>query len=312
MFTEINQEMEKAQQGMFRRNKISAILEDLIKQQKDLEKKVTELKDNLEKENIDVEKLENKSLTDLFYSVLGNLEERVEKEQQEVLAAKLKHDQAITDLEQVNDQITQLYKEQAQYRDCQYTYSNLYARKKELLMASNSETANRILDLTEQLNISKNNQKEIEEAIHAGKRVESHLENAEKSLNSAEGWGTWDILGGGLLADMAKHSHIDDAKSEAERVQTSLMQFRTELADIKINNDIHFETDGFGKFADFFFDGLIADWCMQSRIEESLQSISNVKRQVQQVLARLNNMESTEAARMERIEKDMNELIARA
>jgi hypothetical protein len=90
------------------------------------------------------------------------------------------------------------------------------------------------------------------------------------------------------------------------------MQFRTELADIKINNDIHFETDGFGKFADFFFDGLIADWCMQSRIEESLQSVSHVKNQVQQVLIRLNSMESSETARMEQIEKDMNELIARA
>jgi hypothetical protein len=312
MFTEINKEMEKAQQGMFRMNKISSVLEELTKQQKSLEKKVTELKEILEKENIDVEKLENKSLAHLFYSVLGNLEERVEKEQQEVLAAKLKYDQTITDLEQVNYQITQLYTEQAQYRDCQYTYSNLYAKKKELLMATNSETANRLLDLTEQLNISKNNRREIEEAIQAGKRVETHLENAGKSLNSAEGWGTWDILGGGLLADMAKHSHIDDAKSEAERVQMSLMQFRTELADIKINNDIHFETDGFGKFADFFFDGLIADWCMQSRIEESLQSVSHVKLQVQQVLVRLNSMESTETARMQQIEKDMKELIARA
>jgi hypothetical protein len=312
MYTEINQEMEKAQQGMFRMNKINAILEELNKQQKSLEKKVAELKEILDKENIDVEKLENKSLAHLFYSVLGNLEERVEKEQQEVIAAKLKYDQAVADLEQVNDQITQLYTEQAQYRDCQYTYSNLYAKKKELLMASNSETANRLLDLSEQLNISKNNRREIDEAIHAGKRVENHLENAEKSLDSAEGWGTWDILGGGLLADMAKHSHIDDAKSEAERVQMSLMQFRTELADIKINNDIHFETDGFGKFADFFFDGLIADWCMQSRIEESLQSVSHVKNQVQQVLIRLNSMESTENARMEQIEKDMNELIARA
>ena len=42
------------------------------------------------------------------------------------------------------------------------------------------------------------------------------LDSVLSSLESAEGWGTWDLLGGGLISDLAKHSHIDDAKVEAE------------------------------------------------------------------------------------------------
>ncbi len=312
MYSEMNQQMEEAQQGMFRLNKLNAMLEELKRQQKSLETKVMEQKEILDKENIDVEKLENKSLAHLFHSILGNLEERVQKEQQEALAAKLKYDQAVSELERVNYQISQLGSERVHYSGCENAYNILYAKKKELLLTSNSETANRLLELTEQLNVSNNNRKEIEEAIEAGQQVISHVDNAIDSLDSAEGWGTWDMLGGGLLTDLAKHSHIDDAKSEADETQMSLMQFSTELADIKINNQIHFETDGFGKFSDFFFDGLIADWCMQSRIQESLESVEDVKTQVEEVLSKLNSMERMEATHMEQIELEIKELIAKA
>jgi len=312
MYNEVNKQMDEAQQGMFRLNKIMAMLEELTKQQKTLEKNVEEMKDILDKETIDVEKLENKSLAHLFHSVLGNLEERMVKEQQEALAAKLKYDQAVSDLEQVNNQITQLSTERGQYTECERNYNNLYTRKKELLMASNSETANRLLALSEQLKVTNNNLNELREAIEAGKRVTSHIDNALNSLDSAEGWGIWDMFGGGLITDMVKHSHIDDAKGESDKIQMCLLKFRTELADVRINNDIHFETEGFAKFSDFFFDGLIADWCMQSRIQDSQASVEHVKNQVQQVLIKLNSMESREANHIEQIEKEISELIAKA
>ncbi|MHB8129652.1 MAG: protein kinase family protein [Mobilitalea sp.] len=312
MFTEINQKLEDAQQGMFRWNKIKSMLEELTELKETLEKKATELKEVLEKENIDVENLENKGLAHMFYSVFGHREEHVEKEQREALAAKLKYDQAVLDLALVKNQINQLSSEQVQYVDCANIYDILYAKKKELLMASNSDTAEKLMEHTEQLNISNNNRIEIEEAINAGEQVLSHLNKALSSLSSAEGWGTWDLLGGGLLTDIIKHSHIDEAKHEAEKTQLLLFRFRTELADVKINNGIYFEMDGFVKFTDFFFDGLIADWFMQSRIHDSKDSVNQVKNQVQQVLIKLNSMESREAAYLEQIEKEMSELIIKA
>src|SRR5512138_1130567 len=47
----------------------------------------------LEKEKIDVEKLERTSLTALFYSVLGSLDEQLEKERQELLSVQLRYRQ---------------------------------------------------------------------------------------------------------------------------------------------------------------------------------------------------------------------------
>jgi hypothetical protein len=111
---------------------------------------------------------------------------------------------------------------------------------------------------------------------------------------------------------MMKHSHIDDAKFEVEKVQIALNSFRTELADVKINSSVHIDTDGFGKFADFFFDGLIADWCMQSRIHDSQASVSNVKSDVQSVIHRLENMEQQLTNHVSEQDNEINSFIKNA
>jgi hypothetical protein len=308
MYEEINRQMEEAMQQIYRKKKISIMLEELRKRKQELEEKKDQCQLLLDKENADLDKLEG-GLTHLFYTVIGKLGEQEEKERKEALAAKLKYDQAIDELTQLSGQIRQLEEESIQYRSCQRDYDSLYEKKKQLLMEAGTETASQILELQQQITMAENNLKEIREAISAGNRVSSSVKSALSSLESAEGWGTWDLLGGGLISDMAKHSHIDDAKLAADRIQSELSHFRAELADVRISNDIHFEMDGFGKFADFFFDGLIADWCMQSRIEESLGSVRNVENQVNEALRRLKDMERSEALRITEIGNRVNGLI---
>jgi len=312
MYTEINRQLEEAQQGVRRLHKIDSMLKNLQGEQLSLERKVSELKDILDKEDFDVKKLEGNSLAGIFYSILGRLEEHVEKEQREALAAKLKYDQAARDLEDVKHEISKLYTERANFVDCERKYESLYAMKRDMLIKSDPEKAQNLLNLTEQLNNSKNTLKEIKEAISAGRNVISSLENAMSSLDSAGGWGVWDMLGGGLISDLAKHSHIDNAKYEAEQAQKLLRRFRSELADIRISDNIHIETGGFAKFADFFFDGLIADWFMQSKIQNSHESVSRVRSQVQSVLNKLSSLESQESSRIRKVEAEIKELIAKA
>ena len=312
MFEEMNQQLEEVQQQLFRQQKLRSMTEELKNQRTVLEDKVKEYKCILDKENKDVDKLEGKGLAHLFYSALGKMGEQVEKERQEALAAKLKYDQAVNELEQANSRIMQLEKEVVDYRKCKRLYDSLYEKKKQLVMDSGSATAQQVMELQQQKSASENNRKEIKEAISAGNRVNRLIERALDSLNSAKGWGTWDLLGGGLISDLAKHSHIDDAKLTADEIQRELSNFRTELADVRIHNDIRFEMGGFGKFADFFFDGLIADWCMQSRIEDSLASVENVKNQVDEVLRRLEAMEGKETDHIKELEVRIDHMIQEA
>jgi myosin heavy subunit len=312
MYDEINQQLEAAQDGIFRLQKIDAMLIELNDQKGSLEKKAEELKEILDKEDIDVEKLEGKSLMHMFHSILGNLEERMIKERQEALAARLKYDQSIRDLDSIQKEITKLSGERTRYEGSQALYQEQYNRKKSLLKETDSETARAISDISSQIRTAQNSVKEIREAVTAGTIALSHLKKAADSLDSAAGWGTWDLLGGGLLTDMAKHSRIDDAKSEAEEAQSSLVRFRTELADVKIDSTINIDIGGFSKFADFFFDGLIADWCMQSRIHDSQDSVESVKNQVENVLYKLGNMEAGLVSYVGKLNNDLDKLIIEA
>lgn len=309
MYTEINKQLEEAQQGVFRLHKIDAMLLHLRKEQQSLAKKTAELKVILIREHLDVVRLEKRSLAAIFHSVLGNLEQRVEKERSEALAAKLKYDQAVSELEDVRQEISTLSAERAQYQDWEYKFHSLYQQKKEMLLKASSRSADMLMAAEEKLDSTKNNLKEILEAIAAGNNVLRALDNAMKSLDSAKNWGVWDLLGGGLLADLAKHSHIDDAKAEVQRVQSLLRRFNTELADVKLSADIAIEIGGFAKFADFFFDGLIADFFMQSKINDSRDTVIRVKAQVQGVLAKLATMEKQELAAIERLKREIEDLV---
>ena len=312
MNLEINEKIERTQRGIARLHKIDSILKQLELEQDNLESKESGLKVILENENYDVEKLEHKSVASVFYSILGSLDEHVEKERREALAAKLRYDQAAKDLKDVKYQISKLSSERLGYIGCQKEYDHLFAQKKEELMRENGERAQKILELTDKANLTRIDLKEINEAISAGREVLDSLDSVLSSLESAEGWGTWDLLGGGLISDLAKHSHIDDAKVEAENIQRLLRQFKTELTDISISSEIVIETEGFAKFADFFFDGLIADWFMQSKINASQASVEQVKSQVLSIVAKLEYMIAQENANIERLEAEIRELIVKA
>lgn len=308
----INEKIEQAQQGIARLLKIDSMIKQLKFEQEELRNEEIKNKAIMEKENYDVEKIENKSIGSVFYSILGRLDEHVEKERREALAAKLKYDQVVKDLEDVKYQISKLSTEQLNYVNCQKEYDILYANKKEELMRNSGESAQKILELTGNLNHAKINLKEIKEAMSAGEKVLNSLSSAIDSLRSAEGWGTCDLLGGGLISDIAKHSHIDDAKAETENAQRLLRQFSAELADITISSDICIETGGFAKFADFFFDGLIADWFMQSKINQSQESVLSVQSQVLDVVEKLKRMELQSKTDIVRFEEEIREFIVTA
>jgi hypothetical protein len=312
MFEQINEELEQLQQGISRKSKINSMLESLRKQLSDQMDLKVGYEKELDKEQLDVDKLNKMSLTNLFYTILRSKDEQMDKEYQEVLAAKLKLDNIISQIEDTQNQISILESEKGKLNDFERRYEKLMKEKYELYKQVSSANADKVSELENNISLLKSNIKEIGEAILAGNRVITQLNQVEKSLNSAHGWGTWDMFGGGLMTDMIKHSHIDDARADASAVQSLLNQFKTELADVHITSQIHIDIEGFSKFADFFFDGLISDWVVQSKINDSLSSVSKVKNEVNQVLAKLQTMKSSDNGKVTSLENELKYLIENA
>ena len=75
-----------------------------------------------------------------------------------------------------------------------------------------------------------------------------------------------------------------------ETLQIQLRRFRTELIDVKTDSDIQIRVEGFSRFADFFFDGLFADWTVMDRIEQARSQIKRTREEIEGVLRKLDGL----------------------
>lgn len=134
------------------------------------------------------------------------------------------------------------------------------------------------------------NRKEVEEAIHAGERALASLHQAKKKLDSAGHWGLFDLLGGGLVTDLIKHSKVNEAKSCLEGAKKDLKLFRKEMSDIEGALNVQLALGDFLTFADFFFDGFIADYLVHSKIKDAKQQTETAIVKVTQIIQELKDL----------------------
>lgn len=132
--------------------------------------------------------------------------------------------------------------------------------------------------------------KEVDEAILAGELSLTSLRNAKSELDSASNWGIFDILGGGFITSMVKHSKLDNATRLMEEAKRNLKYFEKELADVNRIANLNLNISGFLTFADYFFDGMIADLLVQSQISDTQKQVNDAIRQVENMLDKLNNL----------------------
>ena len=285
-----DEELQMLQKQLTRKKHLQALLKELNIQRAELEEKVRHLKEIMDKEQADVDRLEGRGLTALLYSIAGKKEEKLDEQRREAATARAKYDVALQEMELVLRRISRYEEELASYDKVEMKYAYTLKQKVHLLKTTATPVAEKILQYEEQISNLENQKKEIREALSAGTKAMNIAKQVLSQLDDAEGWGTWDLLGGGLLSDLAKHSSLDDAQEEIGNLQVQLRRFKTELADVTIRAEMQVNIDGFLRFADYFFDGLFADWAVLDKIEESQAEVKSVINQIQAVLAKLETM----------------------
>ncbi|MGI6106829.1 MAG: hypothetical protein ACOX8B_02705 [Lachnospiraceae bacterium] len=125
--------------------------------------------------------------------------------------------------------------------------------------------------------------KEKNEAITAGQAALESLHNVERYLNNARGWGAVDLLGGGLISGIMKHSSLNSASQALSQAKHDLAVFERELKDLENIPDLKIHVGDFLTFIDLFADNFFADALVQSKINES-------RRQVEEMINRIENI----------------------
>lgn len=298
------------QQQVAHKNREESKLKELYVQREALTAKVQEFKKTKLEEQDDVDQLEGHSLSAFFYAVIGKKEEKLDKEREEAYAAKVKYDVAVRELSSIEDAISYSEAEVNQLNDLKKQYEKMLKEKAEAIKASGSEKAAEIFRTEEQITYLESQIKEIQEALGVGDTVLDITNSILSSLDSAKGWGTWDLMGGGLISDMAKHSHLDKAQRQVENLQVQLRRFKTELTDVTVHADMQVRIDGFLGFADYFFDGVFADWAVLDRIGRSQTQVQDTKKQIESVLNHLKSIMNSTKNKLERERIRLDELIA--
>ena len=306
-------QLQQLQEKLARKGQLKAQAAELREQCRTLNSRVNELMGIKLSEQADVDKLEGRSLAAFFYNVVGKMDERLDKERQEAYAARVKYDAAKRELEAAQDDLARCESELNTLRDCEAEYEALLQQKTEAVKSAGGSAAEEIFKTEERLAFLKAQQKELHEAITAGHNARRSAQSVLESLGSAENWGTWDMFGGGgLITHLAKHEHLDEAQSHIESLQSDLRSFKTELSDVEIRADMQITVEGFLRFADFFFDGLFADWAVLDHIHHSQQQVESTLSQIEALLSQLKATQSNTEAEITRLSAALDALVRNA
>lgn len=266
----------------------------------------------MEKEQLDVEKMSQTSLKTLFYKCLGTHDKQVAKEKEEALAAVLKYESCKKSVDELTDKLSQLTNRHYEMSKVQDKLDALYEEKRRVMASFNMPEYAKIGQLEKEISFIRREIKELKEAITPGNMAINTLNEAIELLDSAGDWGTWDLLGGGLIADMMKHDKIDKAKQAILNAQTYVQRLQVELQDVNMSLDGSIQITGGAVFADFFFDGLIADWYMQSKISQSRDNVVATCGKIRKIVSTLSTQLNHKEKDLEAKEREIKRIIEQA
>jgi len=283
-FIRPNTELKSLQAQIAEQKWVNKRCKEIIPEIQLLEMKVGELQTQSEKEQKDVQKLEGLSLEGLFYALLGSKEQQLEKERQEALMAQLQYDEAHRSLELLLSEKVSLENRMQNLEEIIQIFDTKLETKLALLLKYAHPSALDIKNQHTQLQTLESQKRETYEAIESAKQYQEVLLLLIGQLESSSKWGTWDLMGGGMLASYVKQQRLSDARQTVSSLRYYGQKLEKELADIKQTYSLEVNMSSMEHFVDIFFDNLWVDWMIQQRISQSLGSARLIRSQLHQLI----------------------------
>ena len=262
--------------------------------------------EQLSKENKDVERLENTSISSLFHTIIGQKESKLEKEKLEAAEASIQYHKVLNEYQMKKKDIERL---EARFSQEESLREKLRMLQLEVMKHENFEHREYLEKHIQEYEIYKNYLKEIDEALQAGYQLKSHLEEAIKYLKKAQDWGIFDMMGGDFFSGIMKHNRIDQAQELLQEAKYKLQKFQKELKDLQ---DLHFDIisiNGSLLVFDYIFDNIFTDWIVQSKINKSVKNIEDSYQQVNQLLNDLEKKQEKIQYQCEKSHEVINDLL---
>lgn len=278
--------------------------------------RVLDKKDKIEAKMIDeledINNLEKLGVKSIFYKVLGNKEQQLEKERQEYLQVTLQHKELVNAIEVIEFEKKILEKKLVVIDELEINLEKLKKVREQEILATPGRLRNElnlIHKKTDELHLYG---VELGEATLLGERTLQSLEVIFTHMKKAKEWGNWDMIQGnrGRYQKSLKHNAIDRAMNEVSRSKLLLRNFNKELSDIGYSNQrLALQIENISRFPAIIFDNLISDWIIQNKIKSVLSTIGNLMDEIQLIMKSLLNDRANSDEELKALELEKNRLL---
>ena len=307
--TYFDERLKELHRQKLQKKRLEAMKAELLKQEDEVAKKAAELDAIKKKEQLDVDKLEGKTIKALFFTLAGTKEEKLSQERQEAYVAAMKYDAAMRDLEGIMHDLRVCDEELEKITGIEEEYEHLLEQKKSSIKQEASRRTNEVITLEKELENLAHEIIELEEALDVGYRAFDLVDSIVNELSEAHDLAEWDTFMDSMLIDMQKHEHIHTAQDLIGDLRQELRRFKTELADVNIDGDIQIEMDEFSEFADWFFDNIFTDWDIKEKIANSLSQADDTRSQVTATINLLKDMRDEKMKQRIELEEELEEVV---
>lgn len=236
-----------------------------------------EAQEEYQRETQEFEEAESESFSNFLRSVVGRQEQRIEKEREEMIQARVERDVAERELAgaeahlgHLTKKLDEVKQEIEEVREELLNEDAVFSEKVQEEKAKRIEWQQTFV--------------EVDEAVRAGKAVLRNINRAIDELNSADGWATWDMFGGGLVSDLIKYDKIDEAEELMVDVEISVERYQSELKDISPQfRPVFTFVSSSHRAIDIFFDNIFIDISTKKRIQENIEELYAFKKEVKEL-----------------------------
>lgn len=263
--------------------------EELDRQQFQLSTPINVARQNASLEQRDVEALKKLTWTSIKARVKGDKDEMLSKEEQEYFAAVGKHEALVEERDAIVKQADVAKKQWNSAQELVDKKQTLEKQLKALIKKIGEEMSHPIEDKLEaDAMLIDSRLRDVEGRYHILQSNHSHALNAldlyhdaSQKLDGAMNMSTWDLLGGGLIADSMKRSRLGDASKLAQRGNSELQKAISFLKDTDFGEVASVQDTGF--WGDTFFDSIWTDMHARDKINKSQDSVNRAIREAGKV-----------------------------
>lgn len=278
----------------------------------DAEKDMQTILRHYNAEVVDVEQMKKDSLSNTLLKLIKRYEGKLDKETQEMIAAKMEYDKASDRVSDLQSELYQLNLRIKSLLDNKQTYEDELKQREDIVKSSITSKAYLIYrKLQEEREKLGKQLVEIDEAKAVAHLVLGTAQSALDHLQSAEGWATYDIWArGGVISHMAKYNHIDNAQADFNRLSYQVKDLKKELSDIMIYETAYnVGIDSTTRMFDFWFDNIFTDLNVRDKIRADKEEVSKLILKIKSIITKLEEVKIEALGKLDTIESNKKELL---